>query len=152
MQLINSKECAEYARQKWVKIKDLEAVYAMYLNDKFEVQLFTQINTSNYRETNFNAREAAKAALFFNFDHIILFHNHTSQIALPSEMDISLTLDAIDHYAFFNIDLADHIIVTVNDHYSFSDHGMLKKIAVCLIIAASSIGFALGNSANMLCA
>lgn len=126
MQLINSKECAEYARQKWVKIKDLEAVYAMYLNDKYDVQLFQQINTSNYRETNFNAREAAKASLFFNFDHIILFHNHTSQIALPSAIDIQLTLEAIPHYAFFGMNIADHIIITVNEHYSFSDHHLLN--------------------------
>lgn len=151
MQLRNSKECAEYARQKWVKIKDLEAVYAMYLNRDYEVQLFQQINTSNYRETNFNAREAAKAALFFNFDHIILFHNHTSGNCNPSEIDISLTLDAIPHYAFFSIDIADHIIVTVNDHYSFSDHGLLNKMAVCLLIAVSSIGIALSANTNMLC-
>lgn len=126
MQLRNSKDCAEYARNKWVKIKDLEAMYAMYLNRNYEVEMFTQINTSNYRETNFNSRETAKAALFFNFDHIILFHNHTSQIALPSEIDIQLTLEAIPHYAFFYMEIVDHIIVTVNDHYSFADHNLLE--------------------------
>lgn len=124
--IISSGECAEYARQKWINIKGRESVYAMFLSDKFEVELFAQINTSNYRETNFNAREVIKLAVFLNLDHIILFHNHTSGYATPSEVDKQLTNAASPHYEFFSVHLVDHIIVTVNDYYSFNDNGLLN--------------------------
>lgn len=126
MQLINSKECANYARQKWVKINDLESVYALFLNNDFEIECFKQINTSNYRETCFNAREAIKYAINLNFNYIILFHNHTSQLALPSETDKRLTRSLIGIFEAMNVHLVDHIILTVNDHYSFSDNNLLK--------------------------
>lgn len=124
--ILSSEDCADYARRKWVDIKGRESVYAMYLNDRYEVQLFTQINTSNYRETNFNVREALKVALFLNFDHVILFHNHTSGIALPSEIDKQITLYLQEIFAAVDINLTDHIILTVNDHYSFADNKLLK--------------------------
>lgn len=127
--IISSKECAEYARKKWVNINDLESVYAMYLNDRFEVECFKQINTGNYRESNFNARETMKLALFMNFDHVILFHNHTSGICKPSETDKKLTDLLYKVYEVFEVHLADHIIVTVNDHYSFADHGLINNIS-----------------------
>lgn len=126
-QLLSSKDCADFARRKWVKINDIESVYAMYLNDKFEIECFKQINTSNYRETNFNAREAIKYAINLNFDHVILFHNHTCGCAEPSEVDKQLTSEALPHYEFFSIHLVDHVILTVNDHFSFADNGLINK-------------------------
>lgn len=124
--VLSSADCAEYARFRWKKINDLESVYAMYLNKDFEIKHFDQINTNNYRETNFNAREALKPALFFNFDYIILFHNHTSGICIPSETDKQLTNLLYQAYEVLYVKLFDHIIVTVNEHYSFSDHHLLK--------------------------
>lgn len=99
----------------------------MYLNDKFEVECFKQINTGNYRETNFNAREAIKYAINLNFDYVIIFHNHPSAIAEPSEKDKQLTRLLYQVYEALNVHLVDHIILTVNEHYSFADHHLIKE-------------------------
>lgn len=123
--ITSSFECAEFARQKWVRILDRESVYAIYLNDKFEIEYISQLNVSNYRKTNFNAREAIQIALFMHLDNVILLHNHLGGDVTPSAIDIQLTLSALPHYAFFEIHVIDHLIIDRNNHYSMADNHLL---------------------------
>jgi len=123
--VISSCECAEFARRKWQAILKKESVYAIFLNDRLEIQYFAQLNVSNYRQTNFNAREALEIAFFTHCNNIIIVHNHTSGTAFPSETDKRVTIEMIPHFAAFDVHLVDHIIITVNDYYSFADHQII---------------------------
>lgn len=124
--ITSSFDCAEYARQHWINILDHESVYAMYLNDKFEMEYFKQLNVSNYRKTLFESRTLLRYALNLNIDHVILFHNHISGDVSPSETDKQLTELLIPFYEFVSVHLADHIIINVNRHYSFADNGLIQ--------------------------
>lgn len=57
---------------------------------------------------------------------IILAHNHPSGNLRPSEADISLTTKIINAGSYLDINVLDHIIVSDNGFFSFSDEGMLK--------------------------
>lgn len=66
-------------------------------------------------------RRIVKEALLSNASAIILFHNHPSGSAVPSAADIRETNRLRKACAIFDISLLDHIILTDDSYYSFSD-------------------------------
>lgn len=68
-------------------------------------------------------REVVKAGLALNASRCILFHNHPSGFAEPSEADRVLTRMINQALAVVDMSVADHIIVTGECAYSFAEHG-----------------------------
>ena len=72
-------------------------------------------------------RKVVETALKFGATSVILAHNHTSGIAVPSREDeettrrIRAALEAVD------IALTDHIVVADRDFVSMSDNGFFKS-------------------------
>ncbi len=56
---------------------------------------------------------------------IIIAHNHPSQTPTPSQADINITNRLKDVATLVGIELLDHIILTKNSYFSFSDEGYL---------------------------
>ncbi len=56
---------------------------------------------------------------------IIIAHNHPSQTPTPSQADINITNRLKDVANLVGIELLDHIILTKNGYFSFSDEGYL---------------------------
>jgi len=56
---------------------------------------------------------------------IILSHNHPSGNLTPSQADIDLTRKIKEGGKLLEIQLLDHIIITSESYYSFSDEGIL---------------------------
>lgn len=65
------------------------------------------------------------AALKSNASGIIITHNHPSGNLKPSDADIELTKKIKKCADFLDITLIDHIIVTKNGYFSFSNEGKL---------------------------
>ena len=64
-------------------------------------------------------------ALKCNASGIIISHNHPSGNTKPSDADIALTKKIKRCSDFLDIPLIDHLIITKNAFYSFSNEGML---------------------------
>ena len=64
-------------------------------------------------------------ALKCNATGIILAHNHPSGKLKPSDADLSITRKINSASIILDIKLLDHLIVTKNGFYSFSDEGDL---------------------------
>lgn len=64
-------------------------------------------------------------ALKSNASGIIITHNHPSGNLKPSDADIELTKKIKKCADFLDITLIDHIIVTKNGYFSFSNEGKL---------------------------
>lgn len=64
-------------------------------------------------------------ALRCNAVQIVLMHNHPSGNLKPSDADISITKKLKQACELLEINLLDHIIITRNGYYSFSDSGIL---------------------------
>lgn len=56
---------------------------------------------------------------------IIICHNHPSGNLKPSEADIRITKNIKDAGKLMEIPLLDHLIITENGFYSFTDEGMI---------------------------
>jgi len=55
---------------------------------------------------------------------LILAHNHPSGQLKPSNADIALTKRLQQGGNILGIEIADHLIVTPHNYYSFADQGM----------------------------
>ncbi len=56
---------------------------------------------------------------------IIIAHNHPSQTPTPSQADINITNRLKEVATLVGIELLDHIILTKNSYFSFSEEGYL---------------------------
>jgi DNA repair protein RadC len=65
-------------------------------------------------------------ALKCNATGIIMCHNHPSGRLNPSEADISLTNSIAKSGALLEIKLLDHLIISKNSFFSFSNEGKLS--------------------------
>jgi DNA repair protein RadC len=73
-----------------------------------------------------DAKLVFSVALKCNASSIIIAHNHPSGSLTPSEADKRLTQKLKKASQYLDIVLLDHIIVTKEDFYSFSDNGLTK--------------------------
>jgi len=69
-------------------------------------------------------REVVKAALQQNAAAVILFHNHPSGVATPSQADQIITDRLKDALALIDVRVLDHLIVG-EEIYSFAEAGLL---------------------------
>jgi DNA repair protein RadC len=66
-----------------------------------------------------------KTAIENHASSIIICHNHPSGNLKPSDADIKITKNIKEAGRIMEIYLADHLIITDNGFYSFSDEGMM---------------------------
>lgn len=64
-------------------------------------------------------------ALKCNASSIVLIHNHPSGNLNPSEQDKVITKKLKNACALLDLNLLDHLIVSRNDYFSFSDQGLM---------------------------
>lgn len=72
-----------------------------------------------------SVRRVVETALSQNSTSVILAHNHTSGIAVPSQEDVNTTKRIAEALDMVNIHLTDHIVVADDDFVSMADSGML---------------------------
>lgn len=65
------------------------------------------------------------AAIKANASAIVLAHNHPSGDTFPSEPDKKITKEIQKAGVILHIPLADHLIVTEKDYFSFKDAGLV---------------------------
>jgi len=70
-------------------------------------------------------REIVKRALFHEASSIILVHNHPSGYPAPSKADMMLTRDIDVACKAIGVNLYDHIVVSINDVFSFKSNFLL---------------------------
>ncbi len=68
-------------------------------------------------------REVFRNAIHLGASSIILAHNHPSGSLVPSKLDITMTKDMANAGKLLRIEVVDHVIVSHEGYYSFSDEG-----------------------------
>ena len=124
--ILNSTEKAgNYLMQFFYAERD-EVVYMACLDAKCKVINCKLIFRGSVNSANISVRKLVENALLYNATSVIIAHNHTSGIALPSQEDISTTRKIEDALRAVDIILNDHIIVADDDYVSLADNGILK--------------------------
>lgn len=70
-------------------------------------------------------REVMRKALLVNAASVIVYHNHPSGKAVPTDADLKMTKEIKRIFASLDLRVLDHIIVAGLDSYSFMEHGDL---------------------------
>jgi DNA repair protein RadC len=95
------------------------------LNQASYIVHFEVISEGGITGTVADPRIILKKALDCGAVRIILCHNHPSGNLRPSRADEALTRKLCSAASFFDIEIADHIIVSATGFFSFADEGLL---------------------------
>ena len=102
-----------------------ESFFILLLNKANNTTGFAKISQGGTAGTCVDIKIIAKYAVESLSSAVIICHNHPSGNITPSEADINITKKIKDVLLLLDIKLIDHIIITENDFYSFSDNGNL---------------------------
>lgn len=102
-----------------------EEFWVLYLNNSNKVLHREQLSKGGITGTVVDVRLAFKTALRQGATGIILCHNHPSGGLKPSEADRQITRKMKAAGENLDIKVLDHLIITAEGYYSFSDEGIL---------------------------
>jgi DNA repair protein RadC len=132
------------SKKEKLKAKDSKHCYAIFLGswnkntielqEEFKILLLNRANNvlgiynlskGGTSGTVVDAKLVFSVALKCNASSIIIAHNHPSGNLTPSEADKTITNKLKQAGNYLDIALLDHLIVTKDNFYSFSDEGLL---------------------------
>ena len=124
--LDSTRRCGDYLVPYFMGETD-EVVYLLGLDAKCKalgcVKLFN--GTVNY--ANLSIRRVVEAALGMKAVSVVLAHNHTSGIAVPSHEDIRTTKAVAHALDLVGVLLSDHIVVADSDYVSMAESGLIGE-------------------------
>ena len=119
-----SSDLALYLRAN-IKDYSYEVFCVIFLNKANKINRFEIISRGGITGTVADPRIILKKALEEDATSIVLCHNHPSGNLKPSRADEDLTHKIKEAAKYFDIAVMDHIIVSEEGYYSFSDAGIL---------------------------
>ena len=105
--------------------KSVECFMVVYLNRANKIIQYEIVSEGGITGTVADPRIILKKALDHHAVSIILCHNHPSGNLKPSKSDELLTSKIKSAAGYLDIQVLDHIIVSEDGYYSFSDEGMM---------------------------
>ncbi len=116
-------KCDEYLRTLWDKdTLDLrEEFVVLCLSSQLEVLGWVKLHTGGIDQAPVDPRLVFGVALQTASAGFIVAHNHPGQNATPSEQDKAMTKRLRDGANLLGLRFVDHIIVTRESCYSFSE-------------------------------
>lgn len=100
-----------------------ETFIVLYLNRANQVLGYSVISQGGTSNTTVDIKMVIQTALLANASCIMLAHNHPSGNLRPSSDDNRITNRIIEAARLFAITVLDHIIITNESYYSFTDNG-----------------------------
>jgi DNA repair protein RadC len=102
-----------------------EQFVVLYLNRANRVIGSYQLSKGGITGTIADVRLILSVALKTLATGLILAHNHPSGNLKPSETDIQLTRKVKDAAKLMDIEVLDHMILSSNGYFSFTDDGII---------------------------
>jgi DNA repair protein RadC len=120
----SSGDLAQFLRAN-IRDYSYEVFAVVFLNKANKINDFKIISQGGITGTVADPRIILKKALEEDATSIVLCHNHPSGNLKPSRADEDLTHKIKEAAKYFDITVMDHIIVSEEGYYSFSDEGIL---------------------------
>ena len=114
-----------YNVYKYLECKDVEECHVLILNQANKMVKSIHLSTGGISETSFDIRLILREAILNRASAIAVCHNHPSGNKRPSHADDAVTLKLKEAAQIMNIRLIDHIIITGDSYYSYSDEGRI---------------------------
>lgn len=104
-----------------------EEFWAIYLNNNLNIIKKERISIGNLTSTIVDIKRIIKLGIDLRATRLIIVHNHPSGNLTPSKDDMKITDRISKAASTFEITLEDHIIVSNNGYFSFSDHCLIHN-------------------------
>lgn len=119
-----TKQCGDYLLPFFRGLRE-EHVRILCLDGKCQMLDCREVSEGSVNSAPMSIRRIVESALAVNATSIVVAHNHTSGVALPSKEDIDATQRLKEALSCLDIYLMDHIIVADDDYVSLHDSMML---------------------------
>ena len=98
-----------------------EEVYLILLNQASKILGVALVSRGSVNKTVVDIKIIFQHIILSNSSRIILFHNHPSGNCKPSKADDELTKNITQLSSLAGVDFIDHLIVSDDDYYSYSN-------------------------------
>ena len=89
-----------------------EIVYAMLLNNKFELLSVVLVHEGSVNSVSVSSRKILDAVVMHNASMVVLAHNHPDGFAYPSQEDINTTANLSALFKPLNVEIIEHFVVS----------------------------------------
>lgn len=108
---------------------EVEEVWVMSLHCNKTIIKTEMISRGTVDQCLVHPRDVFRSACRLNASGVIVAHNHPSQDCQPSGEDVLLTHRLLRAASIMGVELIDHLIVTHQSYFSFSDQHWLGLLA-----------------------
>ena len=122
-------DVAEYISPR-LMYKRCEFVVLLLLSKQRRVLYCGVVDEGTVNASDVNIRRILELCVSCNAKYAVLAHNHPSGIALPSEVDITVTKRLIETCSLIGVKLLDHIIFSDTDRTFLSKYEETKALFV----------------------
>lgn len=122
--LLTSSQAAQDFLQLKLATSDREIFAVIFLSNANRVIAYQEMSIGTLDSASVSPREIVKLALKHNAKHLILSHNHPSGGLVPSGADLRITETIARAANLFDIQVLDHIIVSIEGTISFKASGL----------------------------
>jgi DNA repair protein RadC len=102
-----------------------EVFGAVFLDNRHRILAIEELFRGTIDGTSVYPRVVVQRALEHNAAAVVLFHNHPSGVAEPSQADEAITRRLRDALALVDIRVLDHFVVASSASVSFATRGLL---------------------------
>ncbi len=113
-----------YLRLKLAEHKN-ELFGCFFLDNRHRVIEMAELFHGTIDGASVHPRVVVQRALEANAAAIVLFHNHPSGVAEPSQADSMLTRRLKEALALVDVRVLDHFVVAAGDSVSFAERGLI---------------------------
>lgn len=117
--IYNTKEAVEFVRPHFISLKNEELIM-ICLNNAGKILNTITISKGGSDFSEVDTRKILHEVIINHATQVILAHNHPGGICAPSAADVKITNSIASLLRTINARLANHIIITENDHFSFA--------------------------------
>lgn len=122
--LTTSRDMYNYLRPRMGDL-DHEEFWIVFLNGGCRVKGCERLFSGGWDVTSVDVRMIFRRLLELKASAFVIAHNHPSGNMCPSRQDLDLTRKIQKAGQLLDLSLLDHIIVSMDNYYSFADENML---------------------------
>jgi DNA repair protein RadC len=108
-----------------IRYADREHIVCLYLDGRMQLVLKETLAIGSVNQSAISPRDIFAVIKQLPVVYLILVHNHPSGNPLPSPQDLEFTKRIFDAGKILGVELADHIIVAKEQHYSWKEQHLL---------------------------
>lgn len=123
----DAKSLFEYVYPSYYGMKK-EVLMVIGVDSKLKIINEKKYTSDSYSEIHVSLKDLIKDIISMDPYGVFLIHNHPGGNINPSNQDISYTMDLGTVLKNLNILLLDHLIISLDKYYSFSNKGSLNGI------------------------